>query len=241
MSTSSPQPPAGWYPDPQGDGNQRWWNGVAWADQTRPAPVPPPPASPFAAPGAHPGAPYSGAQYPGAPYSGARYPASQPPYAGAARPGYDVPSGYQAQSGYGYAPVPPIGAWRSAIDDRPTVTGMGGAIRTVFAKYAVFEGRASRAEYWWWILFYSIIVAGGYLLAAIAGVGLGYGRGPGTLFGLIYLLFVVWMLVTVVPYLALSVRRLRDAGYHWGFLFLSLIPFGGIAVLVMSAQPSRHP
>lgn len=45
MSTS---PVAGWYPDPQAPGSQRFWDGAAWTDQVRPAAaaVPPPPPSP---------------------------------------------------------------------------------------------------------------------------------------------------------------------------------------------------
>lgn len=42
---SNPIP--GWYPDPQSPTSQRYWDGTAWTDQTRPvmpsAPVPPPP------------------------------------------------------------------------------------------------------------------------------------------------------------------------------------------------------
>ncbi len=29
----------------------------------------------------------------------------------------------------------------------------GESIKTCFAKYADFTGRASRSEYWWWFLF----------------------------------------------------------------------------------------
>lgn len=37
MSTSSQQPPAGWYPDPAGSGDERYWDGGAWSQVTRPS------------------------------------------------------------------------------------------------------------------------------------------------------------------------------------------------------------
>ena len=36
------QPP-GWHPDPWLQAEQRWWDGTNWTEQTRSAPVPPPP------------------------------------------------------------------------------------------------------------------------------------------------------------------------------------------------------
>jgi uncharacterized membrane protein YhaH (DUF805 family) len=39
--------------------------------------------------------------------------------------------------------------------------------------------------------------------------------------------------------LPLTIRRLRDAGRHWAWLFISLLPFiGGIWLLVLLVQPS---
>ncbi len=51
MSEQTPSTPAGWYPDPQSPGQQRYWDGTAWA-----AAAPPPPAAvpPAPAPGAIP-------------------------------------------------------------------------------------------------------------------------------------------------------------------------------------------
>jgi len=50
---SNPVTPAGWYPDPSGDGRSRWWDGTRWTDHYAPAPgtnpqVPQPPQPHFA-------------------------------------------------------------------------------------------------------------------------------------------------------------------------------------------------
>jgi hypothetical protein len=34
--TDQTQPEAGWYPDPSGSPNLRWWSGRAWSDDTHP-------------------------------------------------------------------------------------------------------------------------------------------------------------------------------------------------------------
>lgn len=37
-------PPAGWYPDPADDTNNRYWDGANWSDRVQPKSVPPPPS-----------------------------------------------------------------------------------------------------------------------------------------------------------------------------------------------------
>ena len=38
--TEPTSPAEGWYPDPAGGGGLRWWTGVTWTHQTRPAETP---------------------------------------------------------------------------------------------------------------------------------------------------------------------------------------------------------
>ena len=96
----------------------------------------------------------------------------------------------------------------------------GRSIQTVFRKYAEFSGRATRPEFWWFTLF-SVLVSGA--LSSVYG-GLG----------------AAWGFAVLLPSLAVSVRRLRDAGLSWGWLFFALLPFVGLVVLaVLLAQPSK--
>ncbi|MDQ0754227.1 DUF805 domain-containing protein [Arthrobacter sp. B3I4] len=114
------------------------------------------------------------------------------------------------------------------------------ALQRFFKKYATFNGRASRSEYWWWTLA-SVVVS--VLLNVIIGSGTtttAYGTttGPGTVIGGI--LAVVWGLATIVPSLALSVRRLHDVNMSGWMLLIVLVPFlGALALLVFMVLPSN--
>ncbi|MEM9894628.1 MAG: DUF2510 domain-containing protein, partial [Actinomycetota bacterium] len=61
-------PAAGWYPDSSNPGMERWWDGQAWSQQTRPVGAPPP------GPGPRPHRP------PPHPPGGARGPRGPPPH-----------------------------------------------------------------------------------------------------------------------------------------------------------------
>ncbi len=98
---SSQGTPAGWYPDPQQPGIERWWDGTTWGDQVRPvdAPVVPPAPAPFEPPayggtpgGVSPTAPTQSFPAGGPPPVGGSYPAAPPqpgggPFAPAPGPG----------------------------------------------------------------------------------------------------------------------------------------------------------
>lgn len=72
--------PAGWYPNPEDSGTERWWDGAAWTDATRPISgggSMPPPSPNFGVPGGMPGYAPSGPGYPTpgyAPWGGAGKP-----------------------------------------------------------------------------------------------------------------------------------------------------------------------
>jgi uncharacterized membrane protein YhaH (DUF805 family) len=100
----------------------------------------------------------------------------------------------------------------------------GEAIQTVVRKYAEFEGRAGRAEFWWWTLFY-VLVASALGLFSVVPFGEGANLG--------WLLTSLWGLAALLPNLAVAVRRLRDAGYGWGNMFWILVPIGGLIILIV--------
>ncbi|MFE6256530.1 DUF805 domain-containing protein [Agromyces sp. NPDC057865] len=107
----------------------------------------------------------------------------------------------------------------------------GEAIQTVVRKYAEFEGRAGRAEFWWWTLFY-VLVASALGLFSVVPFGEGANLG--------WLLTSLWGLAALLPTLAVGVRRLRDAGYGWGHMFWVLVPIAGLIVLVIFwIQPTK--
>ena len=107
----------------------------------------------------------------------------------------------------------------------------GEAIQTVFRKYAEFPGRATRAEFWWWALF-NALVSGALNLFNVIRIGDNAYLGS--------LLSGLWGIAVLLPSLAVAVRRLRDAGYSWGYLFFALVPIAGLVVLiVLWAQPTK--
>ena len=89
----------------------------------------------------------------------------------------------------------------------------------VLKQYADFNGRARRKEYWMFVLFNIIFGIIAMVLDNVLGLAMdSMGYGP------IYLLYVV---VLIIPGIAVSVRRLHDLGKSGVMLFLVLIPIIG--------------
>lgn len=96
------------------------------------------------------------------------------------------------------------------------------SIRICFQKYAEFQGRASRPEFWWFALFVTLAAtAFAYVNENLASV---------------------FLIAVLLPFLAVSTRRLRDSGKNpWWTLFI-LVPVGGIVMLAFYwALPPASP
>lgn len=110
------------------------------------------------------------------------------------------------------------------------------AVKRFFKKYATFSGRASRSEFWWWAL---VSFAVSTVFNIISGATASSLDSAPTL-GIGAILGVVWGLATLVPSLALLVRRLHDGGFSGLLALLLLVPFAGaVAVLVLAILPSK--
>lgn len=118
---------------------------------------------------------------------------------------------------------------------------MFSAYKKFWTRYADFSGRSSRSDYWWVVLChflitlpFSVIAVFGFLIPLFSEVyyaGLydyepdlsGVTAGAGLAVFIMFLLTIYWV-ATIVPNLAIAVRRLRDAGFHWAFIFLTVGP-----------------
>ena len=104
--------------------------------------------------------------------------------------------------------------------------GFGQAISSFWSNYANFNGRARRSEYWFAFLFYFLVYIGALFIDAVIGT--------------VIVISSLWALATLVPLLALSVRRLHDLGRSGWYYLMGLIPFAGpIILLVFFVEDSQ--
>lgn len=122
------------------------------------------------------------------------------------------------------------------------------AYKNFFKNYAEFTGRSTRPDFWWvwlgnlilsipfWIIYFYTV----FLSTVMYSVSDSASEATFMVFGLVAIIYAVFYLAILVPTLALSVRRLRDAGFHWAFIFLRFAPMGGIALLILFAMPTKE-
>jgi len=93
-------------------------------------------------------------------------------------------------------------------------------------KYAVFSGRATRSEFWYFYLFNFFFV---FAIAFLSGIGAGMTNVSDNVAMLPADLFI---LATGVPAWAVLVRRCHDIGLNPWWSLVTLIPLGGLLVLI---------
>ncbi|MGR5846350.1 DUF805 domain-containing protein [Streptococcus pneumoniae] len=114
------------------------------------------------------------------------------------------------------------------------------AYKNFFKGYVDFTGRSTRSEYWWIWLGNMILLVPFYSAYFKALVN---PRNEAALMALggIAIIYMIFGLALILPMLALTVRRLRDAGFHWALIFIIFIPMvGPLVLLVLLAMPTKQ-
>jgi len=93
------------------------------------------------------------------------------------------------------------------------------AVKTCFSKYADFNGRASRSEYWWFVLAEVIVLIVASLIHQ-------------------YVYFIA-ALGFLLPALAVGARRLHDIGKSGWLQLLMLIPIVNLVLIYFYVQPTQ--
>ena len=113
------------------------------------------------------------------------------------------------------------------------------AYKNFFKGYVDFAGRSTRSDFWWVWLMNSILFLPLYIFWFQMALNDTEETDP--ILGVaIISVYMILAIVLFTPSLAVKVRRLRDAGLHWAFIFLYFVPMGGIALLVLLAMPSKE-
>lgn len=106
----------------------------------------------------------------------------------------------------------------------------------VLKKYAEFNGRAGRQEYWFFLLFNILISAFLATIDYFTGT-FNFEAGVGLLSG-------IYSLAVLIPGIAVTVRRLHDIDRSGWWLLISLIPVvGGITLfifMVLDSTPGNN-
>ena len=110
------------------------------------------------------------------------------------------------------------------------------AYKSFFKGYVDFTGRSTRSEYWWIWLTNMILLVPFYSVYFKA---LANPRNEAALMALggIAIIYMIFGIALFLPGLALTVRRLRDAGFHF-IIFIPMV--GPLALLVLLAMPTKQ-
>jgi uncharacterized membrane protein YhaH (DUF805 family) len=100
----------------------------------------------------------------------------------------------------------------------------------VIRRYADFDGRSGRPEFWWYQLFNLIVYI---VVVAIVSVVAGFSTGQ--------LAADLYSLAVLLPGLGVGIRRLHDINRSGWWLVLGIIPIVGAIVLIVFAATAGTP
>ena len=100
------------------------------------------------------------------------------------------------------------------------------AIKSGFANYVNFSGRASRSEYWWFHLFYLLCLILSFIPA-------GFSPEPGFVISFVLLALILIYLGLLIPSISVGVRRLHDQDMSGLWYLLIFVPAGGLVLFVL--------
>ena len=114
------------------------------------------------------------------------------------------------------------------------------AYKKFWKGYVDFKGRSTPSDYWLAYSAHVLIFFASYLLLAV------FQRMAVDEISLLtnevifLLIFFAYGVAAVLPGIALTVRRLRDAGYNCPYIFVTFIPFlGWIILIVLLCKPTK--
>ena len=114
------------------------------------------------------------------------------------------------------------------------------AYKKYWMGYVDFTGRSTRSDYWLAVLANTIVSIILFTVIIVVIVFDSPGSDYHVILNLLYGLAMVYFFATYIPSIALQVRRLRDAGFHWALIFLRYAPvIGDIVLLVLCCQPTK--
>lgn len=105
-------------------------------------------------------------------------------------------------------------------------------------KYSVFEGRASRKEYWYFTLVNSLIII---FIQFSEEMLRDPSPNPTTFLAaeIFMLISYVYILAMVLPLIAVGMRRLHDIDRSGWWLLLNLVPGGALVLIVFACLDSK--
>ena len=99
------------------------------------------------------------------------------------------------------------------------------AYKSFWTRAFDFQGRTSRPDYW-------CAVLASFLVALVINILVSMSEA-------FIAFYVLYSFAGIIPNISISIRRMRDMGKSWQWIFINLVPLvGGIWFLIILCKPS---